>query len=89
MDETFRFLSLRTHAPASRFMNSYLGIGIPQSWPGALAYRAKRVWVSRCSGSYRCLVTSLRILATTDFKDSMSFLIANPPLHGAVDQQGS
>jgi hypothetical protein len=32
-------------------------------------------------GTYRCRVTSLRILARSNLRDSMSFLIAQPPLH--------
>jgi hypothetical protein len=38
-------------------------------------------------GTYRCPVTSLRILVSSNLKDSMNFLIAQPPLHRATDQQ--
>lgn len=61
-------------------MNSYLGIDFLPSCPTAFACRVKRTWIWRFLGTYRCPVTSLRILARSNLKDSMSFLTAQPSL---------
>jgi hypothetical protein len=37
--------------------------------------------------TYRCPVMSLRILARSNTRDSMTFLIAEPPSHRAIDHQ--
>ena len=62
-------------------MNVYVGITLLPAGLPAFAARAKNVWIWRFLGAYRGPVISLRIRARTSNKDSMSFLMADPPLH--------
>src|SRR5262245_57068545 len=68
-------------------MNSYVGIDFLPSCPTAFVCRVKRTRIWRFLGTYRCRVTSLRILARSNLRDSISFLIAQPPLHRPTDQE--
>ena len=62
-------------------MNVYVGIGLLPAGLPAFASRPKNVWIWRFLGAYRGPVISLRIRARTSNRDSMSFLMADPPLH--------
>jgi hypothetical protein len=62
-------------------MNVDVGIGFLPAGLPAFASRAKKVWIWPFLRTYRGFVISLRILARASRKDSMSFLIADPPLH--------
>ena len=69
-------------------MNSYLGIGfLPSYLTSLFANGPKRVCFCGVLGPYRCLVMTFRILATSNIKNSMTFLIAEPPLRRADHQR--
>ena len=82
------------HAPLVRVAldqperrHAYVGIGFLLARLFAFVSRAKSIWIRRLLRSYRGPVISLRILARTNRTDSMSFLIAHPPVCRAIDRQ--